>query len=177
VVGRPEIVDLLDYDDGKRGGRAKIPHYGTFNANPTSAAAGIAALGIIASTDACARANDFAARLRGALNEVFEAEGVPWAFYGTFSGFHLFTNPDGLDITPTAFDAGALSHQQLTAASKETVRKFRLAMLVHGVDFNARCDGVVSTAHGDADLAATVDALRGSLAMLRREGEVQAGHA
>ena len=74
-------------------GQEKVAHQGTFNANPVSAAAGTAALSIIAESDACDRASATAAPLRDALNEVLEAERVPWAAYGTYSGFHLFFNP------------------------------------------------------------------------------------
>ena len=58
-----------------------------------SAAAGTAALTVIAETDACERASRTAASLRAALNEVLAEEGVSWSVYGTYSGFHTFLNP------------------------------------------------------------------------------------
>ncbi|MGH7093520.1 MAG: aspartate aminotransferase family protein, partial [Stellaceae bacterium] len=93
VTGRKDILDLLDFEVTKGAGKEKINHPGTFNANPLSAAAGIATLRIVAETDACARANAFGATLRQRLNEVFEEEKMPWAVYGTFSSIELFTNP------------------------------------------------------------------------------------
>ena len=172
LVGRKEILDRLDFDAARQAGGEKVRHQGTFNANPISAAAGIAALGIIASTDACARANAAAASLRDGLNEVLESAGVPWAFYGDFSGVHLFTNPARLDIRPTRFDATSLPWQQIAASSPEAVRKLRLAMLVRGVDLNARASGVLSAAHSDDDVAQTIEALRGAIAMLKDDGDV-----
>ena len=53
VVGRKEILDWLDFKVTKAAGREKIAHPGTFNANPVSAAAGIATLEILSTTDAC----------------------------------------------------------------------------------------------------------------------------
>src|SRR5205807_1676275 len=104
VTGRKDILDLLDFQVTKGAGKEKIAHPGTFNANPLSASAGIAALRIVRESDACARANRFGEDLRRRLNEVFEEERVPWAAYGTFSSFELFTNPEGASITPTSFD-------------------------------------------------------------------------
>ena len=97
---------------------------------------------------------------------------MPWAFYGDFSGVHLFTNPSGLDIRPTRFDATALAWQQIGASAPEMVRKLRLAMLVHGVDLNARASGVLSSAHSDDDVAQTIEALRGAIGMLKADGDL-----
>ena len=63
IVGRKDIMELLDFAQTKAKGVEKIQHPGTYNANPISAAAGIAALKIIKTTDACKRANASAARL------------------------------------------------------------------------------------------------------------------
>ena len=173
LAGRKEILGLLDFDAAKRGSDGeKVQHQGTFNANPVSAAAGIAALGIVASTDACARASASAATLRAGFNEALEAAGVPWAAYGGFSAFHLFTNPENLAITPSRFDPSALTNEQLAAIAPKTARMLRLAMLVNGVDLHGRAGGIVSAAHGEDDLSQTIAAFGESLAMLRREGEI-----
>ena len=87
VVGNREILDALDFDAAPASGREKIQHQGTYNANPISAAAGAAALSIIETTDACQRANAYGERLRDRLNQLFVEKDVPWASYGTFSGF------------------------------------------------------------------------------------------
>src|SRR5207248_9052740 len=59
VAGRQDVLDLLDFQITKAADREKISHQGTFNANPLSAAAGVAALEIVGTTDACARANRY----------------------------------------------------------------------------------------------------------------------
>src|SRR5271169_485765 len=74
VTGRKDILDLLDFQVTKAAGKEKIGHPGTFNANPLSASAGVAALAIVGTTDACARANRFGETLRRRINEVLEEE-------------------------------------------------------------------------------------------------------
>jgi glutamate-1-semialdehyde 2,1-aminomutase len=172
VVGRKDILDLLDFEISKAQGREKVPHQGTYNANPVTAAAGIAALEIIAEGDACARANAFAETLRRRLNEVLEAEGVPWAAYGTFSAFHLFTNPRGREIDPFAFDPFDQPYEDLRANRPGVVSKLRLAMLLGGVDITGWPGGTTTAVHSDDDLETTVAAFREALVMLKREGEL-----
>src|SRR5206468_11031093 len=104
IARRKDILDLLDFEITNAADREKITHQGTFNANPLSAAAGVAALEIVGTTGACASANRYGNTLRQRINEVFEEEHVPWAAYGSFSNFHIFTNPDHSAIVPTRFD-------------------------------------------------------------------------
>ena len=72
VAGRADVLAALDFFASAAAGTEKIQHPGTFNANPVSAAAGIAALDVIATTDACDRANAAGAALRRGFNEVLE---------------------------------------------------------------------------------------------------------
>jgi len=173
VVGRRDILDSLDFERSQAAGREKVPHQGTFNANPISAAAGITTLGIVGRTDACQRANDYAARLREALNRVLHDERVNWATYGTFSGFHIFTNPQNLPINAADIDAGKYDYRVLKAkASPSLVTKLRLGMLLHGVDLFTWPGGPTSAVHNEADLEQTADAFRRTLRMLKEEGEI-----
>jgi glutamate-1-semialdehyde 2,1-aminomutase len=173
VAGRKDILDLLDFKVTQAAAQEKIAHPGTFNANPLSAAAGAAALEIVGTTDACARANAYGEALRRRINEVFEEEHVPWAAYGTFSMLHIFTNPDRAAITPTRFDP----HQQSTASltgnrQADIVHKLRLAMMIGGVDFSGSPGGLVSATHGEAELDDTIAALRKTVHLLKQEGEI-----
>ena len=173
VTGRKDILDLLDFQATKAADREKIAHPGTFNANPLSAAAGVAALEIVGTSDACARANRYGENLRRHINEVFEEERVPWAAYGTFSMLHIFTNPDRVAITPTRFDPHQHSTESLTGNRQaDIVHKLRLAMMVGGVDFNGSPGGLVSATHGEEELEDTISALRKTVHMLKQEGEI-----
>ncbi len=172
VVGRKDILDSIDFAASREQGREKIAHPGTFNANPVSAAAGIAALQIIADTDACERANGLAETLRGKLNAVIEDEKVNWAVYGTFSGFHIFTNPRGGAVSPATFDPADHAYDELKSNPPGLVNKFRVAMLLNGADFSAWPGGLLSAAHTEQDLDAAAEGFRQVLRMLRQEGEI-----
>jgi len=173
VAGRKDILDLLDFQVTKAADREKITHQGTFNANPLSAAAGVAALEIVGTTDACARANRYADSLRRQINEVFEEEHVPWAAYGMFSNFHIFTNPDRSAIAPTRFDPFELPGESFFDKRQSgLVHKFRLATMTGGVDFSGSPGGVTSATHGEAELEDTLKALRNAVRMLKQEGEI-----
>jgi glutamate-1-semialdehyde 2,1-aminomutase len=172
VSGRKDILDLLDFQVSERMGREKIGHPGTFNANPVSAAAGTAALTIIAETDASDRASATAADLREKLNAVLEAERVKWAVYGTYSGFHLFVNPSGADIGPYRFDPTKMPLEDMKNQPKALINRLRLAMLVNGVDLNPRGGGLLSCTHTADDIANTTAAFRDAIRMLKQEGEL-----
>ncbi|MEQ8344190.1 MAG: aspartate aminotransferase family protein [Sneathiellaceae bacterium] len=172
VVGRQDIMDALDFQAMQAAGREKIDHPGTFNANPISAAAGIAALNVIAAHDVCERANGFAARLRDGMNDVLRQHRMRWAVYGEYSGFHIFTNTAGLDIDPDSFDPHALPYDVLKRGQPALNNKLRLAFLNQGVDIGAWPGGLTSSAHGEEDLQFTLAAFDHVLGALKAEGEV-----
>lgn len=169
VAGSRELLSQLDFDSTHAKEVEKIGHQGTFNANPVSAAAGVAALEIVEAGGVCERANAVAAELRRQLNAVLVETSVPWAVYGEFSSFHLFTNPDRLDLSPENFDPGSVTHHALQAANPEIMRRLRLGMLVNGVDINARFSGWTSAVHGSDEVAATVTAFQETIGQLKRE--------
>jgi glutamate-1-semialdehyde 2,1-aminomutase len=173
LVGRRDILEMLDFAKAAQSGREKIAHHGTFNGSPLSAAAGIATLEIVATSDACARANNYAARLREALNRVLQDENVPWVVYGTFSGFHIFTDPERLRPKPADIEAGKLDYRTFkTPPPRSLAIKLRLGMLAHGVEIFAWLGGPTSAVHNDEDLSRTADALRRTVRKLREEGEI-----
>ncbi|MBI2825573.1 MAG: aspartate aminotransferase family protein [Planctomycetia bacterium] len=173
VVGRRDVMDLLDHRRAAEAGREKISHHGTYNANPLSAAAGIATLEIVAAGDACRHANDYAARLREALNRVLVDEKVPWIVYGTFSGFHIFTNPDGRKITAADIESGQVDYRVFKTPPRPSLAtKLRLGMLGHGVEIFSWLGGPTSAVHDEDDLARTVEAFSRTLRLLREEGEI-----
>ncbi len=171
VVGRKDILDRLDFKVSKAAGKEKVAHLGTFNANPVSAAAGIATLEILAGTDACARANAYGATIRRKMNEVLEEERVNWAVHGSYSGIHIFTNPEGEDVDPHVFDAAAFTKKMLEKPRGEGITgQVRMGLLVNGVDMNSGLSGTISAMHGDEEMAITLDAFRTTLRALKREG-------
>ena len=174
VVGRQDVLDHLDVAASRKAGREKVQHQGTYNANPVSAASGVAALELIEATDPGRRADGSAARLRDGLNAVIAAAGLRWAAYGTSSGFHMFLNPDGLPIDPGEFNAADHDWRTLKSQPAELARKLRLAMLVNGVDLNSRLGGFLSATHEPEDVDDTVAAFAEAIRMVRAEGELAA---
>jgi glutamate-1-semialdehyde 2,1-aminomutase len=172
VGGPANILGWLDHEAAAAAGREYINHHGTHNAHPVSAAAGIATLNIIRGSDACAKASATAGQLRGGMNEVLEAEGVPWAVYGEHSFFHIHSNPQGKALRPTTFDASTLTIDSLKGKNETMLGKLRLAMLNNGVDLKGWRGGILSAAHTQADVDFTLDAWRKSLRALKEEGEL-----
>ena len=173
VVGRAEFFERLDFDATREKGLEKVGHQGTYNANPGAAAAGLAALSKIAATDACGRANAMGDRLRAGLNEAIREAGAPWAAYGEFSIFHIFTNPAGrADVSPDSFDPFACPYEELKGNAPGVAQKLRLALNVQGVDFTGWPGGTISATHGEAEIDATAGAFAHALAMLKADGDL-----
>ncbi len=173
VTGKADIFDLLDFEKARERGFEKIGHQGTYNANPVAAAAGIAALKLIAAGGVCDKANAYGDRMRAVLNDAIREAGLPWAAYGEHSAVHIFTNPEGREgISPDSFDPLALPFMELKANAPGVVHKLRLAMLLNGVDFTGWPGGTISAAHGERELAETDAAFRATLGMLKAEGLV-----
>jgi len=171
IVGRRDIMALLDRDACQAAGREKIPHHGTYNANPLSAAAGITMLEIVADTNVCQQASDRAAQIRDGLNGVVKEAGLDWCVYGSYSGFHIFTNPDHEPITVEDLQSGQFDFRKIkAAAASPVVGKLRIAMLLEGVDIFGWPGGTVSAVHTEDDVQHTVAAFESAVRMLKQEG-------
>lgn len=166
LAGRADILAGLEF----RPGKAKMKHPGTFNANPLSAAAGVAALRNVADGGTCRQANQMGKRLRQKLNEVFAAQDLPWVCYGEFSGFKLV--PDYQGPRPTSDDfvpyGGALDRLE-GPRDRRLVHAFRCAMLLNGVDLPGLA-GMTTAAHTEADIDRAASAVAAALDLLREEG-------
>ena len=174
LVGRADIMHVMEFRDGPAGlAPPLVPHQGTYNAAPVSACAGIATLKVLASTDAIETANRTAAILRDEMNAAIRRAGACWCVYGTFSGFHIFTNPDNQAVTPEDIAAGKVPPGKLKGgATLELKHKIRLGMLCGGVDITPWPGGVLSCRHNAEDVDRTVSAFANLLKMLADEGEL-----
>jgi glutamate-1-semialdehyde 2,1-aminomutase len=172
LAGRAEIFAAMQF--GSQDGRVLPPplsHQGTFNANPVSAAAGIATLKLVRSTGIIDCANRGAAILREGMNERLRRRGSPWCAYGDFSGFHVFTNPARENIGPEEIQAGRVSWKTLKAATPAPLmHKIRAALLCGGIDVCTWPGGWVSGVHSDADIERALAAFDTALDLLREEG-------
>jgi glutamate-1-semialdehyde 2,1-aminomutase len=99
---------------------------------------------------------------------------VKWAVYGSYSGFHIFTNPEHADISPSTFDAAAFIPTMLRTKKGDPLpTALRMGMLINGVDVNTGSAGVISAVHGEEEMTTTVEAFRSTVRALKREGTVQ----
>jgi glutamate-1-semialdehyde 2,1-aminomutase len=150
-----------------RSGSRKMRHPGTFNANPLSAAAGVAALQIVATGEPCRRANETARKIRQKLNAVFAERNLDWIAHGEFSGFRLLANYHGPRPTDDSFIPYDCDPDKLDAPRDTRLHMaFRQAMLLQGVDVWG-LSGMTSIAQNDLDVAQTVDAIVGAIEMVQ----------
>lgn len=173
IAGRQALLDLLDFRHAVANDLEKVAHQGTYNAMPTSCAAGIAALEIVKTSDACERAIQTGSDLQQQLNHMFSSVGVKWIAYGTFGGFHVFLNPQGLNTTRDEIESGKFDYLTLRApVSSSLSMKLRVGLLLHGVDAMRWPGGPVSAEHDAADVTQVVEAFRQTIMMLQEEKEI-----
>jgi len=170
VAGRRDIISLIEFRAAGRGDFGeRVPHPGTFNANPLSAAAGGAALGIVATGEPHVHANALNQTLVRALNDVIRGEGIAGCAYGDASMFHLVL---GAECPPPredfAWDWQGLPGSRLPHTSPEAVWALRRGMLNEGIDLMGT-GGMVSSAHAETDAGRTVEAFSRTVRQMKRE--------
>jgi glutamate-1-semialdehyde 2,1-aminomutase len=163
VAGRADVLASLEF----RPGKPKMKHPGTFNANPLSAAAGIATLRRVADGEPGRRADAIARSLRMKLNATFAERNSDWVAYGAFSGFKLLPGYRGPRPTGDDFIPYNGSLDQLEGLKdRRLLHAFRPGMLLHGVDLPG-LGGMTTAAHTEADVDRTVAAVGATLDLLR----------
>jgi glutamate-1-semialdehyde 2,1-aminomutase len=165
VVGRADILDLLDPDASRRSGQPKVLHQGTLTGNPVSMAAGLATLREIERIDGCARANHLGALARWRLNEMAQAERLPLSWYGDFSIFHLLIGERRAEDVAPERDL-----EVFLARPQPVTNRLRMALNVLGFDLNTKCSGLLSAAHTEEDVEQLVTGVAAAAAMLKGEG-------
>jgi glutamate-1-semialdehyde 2,1-aminomutase len=172
VAGRADVLAYIE----PRPGKPKMKHPGTYNANPLSAAAGVAALKRVATGEPCAKANAAGRILRNELNALFEARNWPWISYGDFSMIRVipgYTGPrpqpagDNDCFIPLGGDVNALDGPK----DMKLVYGLRQAMLLNGVDWWGLA-GMTSCEHSDSVIRHTVQAFEIAVETVTAEGLV-----
>src|SRR5262245_18492532 len=172
LAGRADVLAAIEF----RPGKPKMRHPGTYNANPLSAAAGVAALKLVATGERCRKANEAESVLRNRLNKVFAHRGWPWLAYIDFSMFKLIPNYQGSRPPEAKGDddglipyGGDLNKLDGPPANPKLRHAFRQAMLLNGVDIPG-LGGWLTATHTEADIDRTVQAVSASVEMLGAEG-------
>jgi len=176
VVGRADVMDTLTMRSDPIWNRdRRVTHYGTYNANPLSACAGIAALKIIAEGEATRKVNESAEELRQGLSQVIDEQGLNWLVYGRFSEFQIFPNSEDKEVTRADIYSGAVPFTVLTEGTTQSaVFEVRAGMCLGGVDLMSWPGGMLSAAHSSSDLDQTVQAFDKLVRMWKEQPPVTA---
>ena len=156
VGGRADILEAV-FDP--RGGRPKMTHGGTFNANPLTMAAGAAAMTLL-DRPAFDRLSALGDRLRKGLREAVAISGAPATVRGATSMTSLFHIEADLPTHRHVVEA-----MQAHPEARQRAEAFFRDLLNHGVMIGAPGLFVLSTALTEADIDRVCDV---SLAALRR---------
>lgn len=167
VAGREEILSLLDTSKEYKGKKAGVFHRGTFNANPLSAAAGVAALEIFRTGEPQRRADSLAARLRDGMQKILRRREIAGAVYGESSTFHIFLGKGARGTI------GGLSSVDLKGIPPKTVNALQRALRQRGVDLLSYTGGVTSSAHSEKDIEVTLAAFDEAIEEMAGAGEVE----
>ncbi len=170
VAGRGNIMaSLATREASEDPPRAKMHHPGTFNANPLSAAAGVAMLSSLADGATTRYANAQAAKLRQGMNEILAREQVAWKVYGQHSDWKIFY---GAEAPPRHGDDQQVDHipwQRLDAKFSPQSRALRQALILQGVDFNG-ARALVGTCHTDEVVEDTLRAFAAAVRAVKEAG-------
>ena len=165
VGGRADILGAISAPDMAD----RIPHPGTYNGNPASAAAGIAALQIIADEPINEMADARASRLKQGLRGALTRQEVTGHVHGIASIVHVALGPE----CDCPGEICTLPHAKLAeATASEKAGMIKLAMLNEGVDMMGGIGFMLSAAHTEGDVDRTTEAFERSLVALRDDGVV-----
>ena len=135
VAGPNDIMSVFEAGDG----RTRLPHGGTFNANPVTMVAGYAAMSLM-DEDAFARLNALGAQFRDAIAEVLKLTNVGGNVLGHYSVFSL-----AIDDPEFAVDA----HERFFGQGPDRLRYY---MMDNGYYLSHGLHGTVSTVMDEADV-------------------------
>ena len=169
VAGRADIMELMDLSGDAHHDRfERVLHFGTFNAAPISAAAGVAVLKEIASGEPIERANAMAAKLRAAWEEVLERLGIAGYVYGACSTFHVFFETDEQRVRLAASREAlhTTEAQRLKGMPSTLITEYQRQLRHYGVDLMSSTGGVLSAAHSDGDIEEATRAFEKTLGAL-----------
>ena len=162
IAGEAEIMDQLGHEDDA----LRIAHPGTFNGNPVSATAGIAALGLIANEPINQRADANAERLRAGLRDALTKMEVTGHVHGVASIVQVAIGVEG----ECSGEVCSIPHDKIAEATASPRPEMtRLAMYNEGVDMMGGIGFMVSAVHEDEHIDRTVEAFERALPALRDE--------
>jgi glutamate-1-semialdehyde 2,1-aminomutase len=152
VGGQAAVMAVFD----PRGGQPAVPHAGTFNANPVTMAAGLAAMRQM-DREAFHRLDEMGAALRGAVADTYRARKVAGGVSGRGSLFRLHGT-----------DRPLVDYRSVVSAPQAADRVARVVrhLIDHGVLVSITGLGCLSTPMTGTEIETFVGALDGALGTL-----------
>ena len=148
--GRSDIMAMFDPSRG----RPRIPHPGSYNANPVSMVAGATTLEALTG-EAIRLLNLRGESLRHQIRVAFEDAGLPVQVTGLGSLFAIHLTPQPVK-----------GYRDTMRANADLRHRIFLGLFNEGVLIDPRGVGCLSTAIGEAEIERFIDALRGVLRTL-----------
>lgn len=163
LLGRADLFQPLDPDQTAK----PIPHGGTWNAVPLTAAAGIAACNLYLDGAPQRAALEAASRLKAGCNEALGHRGVSGRLYGR-SILHLYFGP--VDTPADAAGPTTDVMRVLDPANASACARLELQMLRRGIATLRGEAMMLSSAHTSEDVERTIVAFDQSIAAMLDEG-------
>jgi len=154
VCGGRDVMSVFDPTMAK----PAAPHGGTFNANPVTMAAGLAALELL-TPSAMADLNELGRRARELMQAVIHEAGAPWRVTGEASLFRFL--PDQRELV-------GYRSTWADATSASQIERFTAALLNHKVFVDHGGLGCLSTVMTEAD----VDVLANAVDLAIRDAHI-----
>jgi glutamate-1-semialdehyde 2,1-aminomutase len=154
VAGGADVMDVFEELEGHG---VRVPHGGTFNANPLTMVAGRAAMADM-TPEAFERLNALGEQAREALRAVFRESGIPGQVSGTGSLFKLRLHEGPLTTLQDLFAAPMMP----------SADALRVALVDRGYFLGSGCLGCLSTATTAAHVEGLCEALRSALPAVAR---------
>ena len=173
VGGAADIMRLFDKTgDAEHDRFGRVVHFGTFNASPLSAAAGIATLEQLADGSPIQQANDRASEMRSAIAALLQKHDVAGFVYGEASLFHVYfeTDPKRLADIGSAADVPTNEPGRLKGMPPVLVSRYQQLLRHAGVDLMSGTGGALGSCHTPEDIQLATAAFDSTIRALLDEG-------
>ncbi len=171
VVGKVDAMSALEFHTGdpEWNRYKRINHPGTFNANPLSAAAGIAMLTIASTGDAQNYISQLGYKLISEMNNAILRLGIEGScVYGDGPIFHILLGKGACASSEGKLVPGCVDILTLRQANAPEVKAaLQRGMMRRGVDLMSGHAGIIATAHTGDDVAHTATAFYETLKEMR----------
>jgi glutamate-1-semialdehyde 2,1-aminomutase len=176
VAGSSEVMRLFDKSgDAEQDRYGRVVHFGTFNASPLSAAAGIATLEKLADGTPIEQANTRAVEMRGEIAALLQKHDVAGFVYGEASLFHVYfeTDPDRLGEIGSAADVPTADPRRLKGMPASLVSRYQALLRHAGVDLMSGTGGALASCHTSEDIQLATSSFDSTILALLDEGHIQ----